>query len=88
MKPQAASCAVSSELGLLFTFHKSFEPINRGCKIFGSSFYYSSDNFGSSALSPYVELPLDILFSGATTKDALSSRLVSYFFFKYTRAFV
>lgn len=43
MKPQAASCAVSSELGLLFTFHKSFEPINHGCKIFGPGFYYRSD---------------------------------------------
>lgn len=32
MKPRAASCAVGSELGLLFTFHKSREPVNPGSK--------------------------------------------------------
>lgn len=78
MKPQAASCAVGSELGLLFTFHKSSEPINRGCKILGPSFYYSSDTL---ALSLHVELPLDILFSREMGKDTLSDSLVSYFFF-------
>lgn len=44
MKPRAASCAVGSELGLLFTFHESFEPFNPPCKALASRFYYSSDN--------------------------------------------
>lgn len=44
MKPRAASCAVGSELGLLFTFHESFEPVNPPCKALASRFYYSSDD--------------------------------------------
>lgn len=39
MKPRAASCAVGSELGLLFTFHKSFEPVNPACKALCPRFY-------------------------------------------------
>ena len=44
MKPRAASCAVGSELGLLFTFHESSEPVNPACKARGPMFYYASDS--------------------------------------------
>lgn len=41
MKPRAASCAVGSELGLLFTFffYKSFGPVNPACKALWPRFY-------------------------------------------------
>lgn len=39
MKPRAASCAVGSELGLLFAFHKSFEPGNPACEAPCPRFY-------------------------------------------------
>lgn len=54
MKPQAASCAVGSGLRLLFTFHKSFESFNRGCKALGPRFHYSSD-----ILPPWLSLCLN-----------------------------
>lgn len=44
MKPRAASCAVGLELGLLFTFHESWEPVNPTCKVLGPMFYCSSDS--------------------------------------------
>lgn len=44
-----ASCAVGSELGFLFTFHESLEPVNPACKALGLMFYYTSD---SPALQP------------------------------------
>lgn len=47
MKPRAASCAVGSELGLLFTFHKSREPVNPACKALGPVFYCSRDSLHS-----------------------------------------
>lgn len=41
-----------------------------------------------SSLSLHAELPLDILFSGATRTDALSYGLVSYFLFFFSNAHV
>lgn len=61
MKPWAASCAVGSELGLLFTFHKSSEPVNLACKASGPMFNCSSDSLGTPALLLPVELLLDTL---------------------------
>lgn len=54
MKPRAASCAVGSELGLLFTFHESWEPVNPACKALGPMFYCSSDSLALQ-LSPCLQ---------------------------------
>lgn len=51
MKPRAASCAVGSELGFLFTFHESLKPVNPACEALGPMFYYTSD-------SPALQLAL------------------------------
>jgi len=65
VKLRAASCVVSSELGLLFAFHESWEPVNPGSEALGAMFYCSSD-------SPALQLSL-CLWSYCWTHSVLHS---------------